>query len=1028
MDFKPEAVRVTMLGGFSIRVGSRIIGHNEWRLKRAADLIKLLALAPNHRLHREQVMEMLWSHLERRAASNNLRRTLHAARSALDQAAGSHYIASEEGWLVLCPEGVLWVDVEAFEEAVVTARREREPATYRAALELYAGEVLPGERYDDWAEGPRQELRQLNLALLMELANIYEERGEHEPAIEVLTSATTEEPAREEAHTALMRLYTRSGRQFEALKQYEVLEEALARELGTEPNASSRALRKEIAGATPSPLAGRTIPERNAAAVPGVGKHNLPAPRTSFVGREREVVEVKRALSMTRLLTLSGAGGSGKTRLAQEVARDLVGAYQDGVWLVDLAPLSADGLVPKVVAETLGTPEQPGRPMTDTLVESMHDKEQLLVMDNCEHLSEPTARLVDVLLDACPRLRVLATSRAYLGVAGELNWLVPSLSVPEGQTSTVEEVEGHESTRLFVARASYRRRDFSLTAGNARAVASICQGLDGMPLAIELAAARVGPLSVGQIAHRLDDSLMLLTGGSRMAVPRHRTLRATLDWSHELLSADEQKLFGRLSVFAGGWTLEAAEAVGAGEGLEEDDILDLLSRLVDKSLIISEGVGSSTSRYRMLEPVRQYASQGLKDSGQADETKRRHAEWCIAIAEEAEPELSGRRQGIWLERLEQEHDNLRSALSWSIGGEDAELGLRLAVALYMFWYTRGYLEEGREWLEKAISKNRDAATHARARALNSTGWMALFQGKLEEAMPLLEEGLALFRTLNDTGGIAAALYNLGVTLVACLEYERADALLAEAADLQRSLKDPASVARSLQALSLVALAQQRYGKATTVAEEGLTLSRESDDKVGIVLQDCSLALAQLGWGKLEQADVRCADALRTALGLKWKHGVAMSLQVSGAIAGSREQASRACRIWGAGEALRAEIGATLSPFEQSYYRPFIEAVRTRMDGGAFEEAWAVGEAMPLEEAVGYALSKEREPERPPTRSSGLTRREREVAFLVARGLTNRRVAQELTVSEHTVENHVAHILKKLNLHSREQIPSHHTQN
>ena len=402
MDFKPEAVRVEMLGGFSVRVGSRAIGQSEWRLKKAAALTKLLALAPAHRLHREQVMESLWPHLESPAASNNLRRTLHAARKALDPAASSRYLASEQGRLVLCPEGELWVDVEAFEEAAEAARRECEPATYRAALELYGGELLPGDRYEEWAEDRRQGLRRLNLALLMELASIYEDRGEHEAAIEALTRVTEEEPAREEAHAGLMRLYALSGRQFEALKQYELLEVALFRELGTEPNASSRDLRKEIASGTLSPPAGKTRPEADAAEA-SVGEHNLPAPRTSFVGRHKEIVELKRALAMTQLLTLTGAGGSGKTRLALEVARDLVGGYQDGVWLVDLAPLSEGGLVPKAVAAAVGISEQPGRQITDTLLESMRDKEQLLVMDNCEHLTEAVARLVDALLDACPR-------------------------------------------------------------------------------------------------------------------------------------------------------------------------------------------------------------------------------------------------------------------------------------------------------------------------------------------------------------------------------------------------------------------------------------------------------------------------------------------------------------------------------------------------------------------------------------------------------------------------------------------------
>ena len=761
-------------------------------------------------------------------------------------------------------------------------------------------------------------------------------------------------------------------------------------------------------------------------------QHNLPAARSSFIGRGRETLEVSQALATTRLMTLTGAGGSGKTRLAMEVARGLIEAYPNGVWLVELAPLSEDALVPKAVAEALKVPERPAEPIADTLVEVLGDRHLLVVLDNCEHLVGTTAGLADRLLDSCPRVRILATSREALGVEGEIRWLVPLLPVPgRGSTFSSEELEGYESVRLFVERAMERDSSFSLSPHNAAWVAEICRKLEGIPLAIELAAARVGMLSIEQIAERLEGSLDLLTRGGRTAMPRQQTLRGTLDWSYELLSEDEKKLFGRLSVFAGGWTLEAAEVVGAGEGIEEGDILDLISRLVDKSLIVPEGTESSASRHRMLEPIRQYARQRLADSGQAEETKRRHAEWCMAIAEEAEPELSGRRQGTWMERLEQEHDNLRAALSWSIGGEDTELGLRLAVALYMFWYTRGYLGEGREWLEKAISANRDAATHARARALNSTGWMALFQGKLEEAIPLLEESLALFRRLEDTVGTAAALYNLGVTLVACVEYERAEALLVEAVDLQRNLRDSASIARSLQALSLVTIAKQQYGQAMTAAEEGLMLSREAEDKVGIVLQLCSLALAQLGRGKYEQADVHCAEALRTALGLKWQHGVAMSLQVTGAVAGSREQAIHAARIWGAGDALRAAIGAILSPFEQSYYRSFIEAARTRLGEADFDAAWSEGRTMSPEQAIEYALSAEKPFSAPPSSATtqpsppsapeptaDLTSREVEVLGLVATGMTSAQVATQLFLSTRTVDTHLTSIYHKLGVTSR----------
>ena len=424
-DSAPEAVRVWLLGGFWVSVGSRTIEQDQWRLRKAASLVKLLAIAPGHRIHREQVMNLLWPDLGRKAASNNLRRVLHAARKVLAPATGSLYLASQDESLMLCPGGQLWVDAEAFAESAVSARRSRDPSAYRAAIELYAGELLPDDRYEEWAENRRGQLRRLYFELLVELSGLHEERGEYGQAAEMLLRALSEEPTNEEAHAGLMRLYALSGRPGEALTQYERLRETLSGRLGTAPGATTRALRDKIA-------AGRLQPTQHAALPRGepsyAGKHNLPEPRTSFVGREREMVEIKRMLAMTGLLTLTGTGGCGKTRLALEVAREVVGTYQDGVWLVELAPLSEGALVPQVMAGTLGVQEQPGCPLLESLLDALGDKEMLLVLDNCEHLIDAAARLTVALLSSCPRLRVLATSREPLDVTGELGWFVASLS------------------------------------------------------------------------------------------------------------------------------------------------------------------------------------------------------------------------------------------------------------------------------------------------------------------------------------------------------------------------------------------------------------------------------------------------------------------------------------------------------------------------------------------------------------------------------------------------------------------------
>ena len=391
-------------------------------------------------------------------------------------------------------------------------------------------------------------------------------------------------------------------------------------------------------------------------------QNNLPLQLTSFVGREQEVAALRKLLATeARLLTLTGSGGSGKTRLALAVSSEVAERFEDGVLWVELAPVSDPELVPQAVAQALMIREEPGRSLAETLVRDLAPTELLLVLDNCEHLIDACARLADVLLHACPNLRILATSRETLAVEGEMTWPVQPLSAPESRNLGAGELEQYESVRLFVERARYRKPNFALDDRNAASVAEICGRLDGIPLAIELAAARIGTLSAAHISSRLERSLKLLASGDRRAPERQRTLRAALDWSFDLLQADERKLFGRLSVFAGGFTLEAAEAVGAGGRIEGVGVLDLLSRLVDKSLVLAVE-RSGEVRYRLLEPVSQYAREMLRESGEEPQTLMRHAEYFLALAEEAEPELGGTRQGEWLERLEAEHDNFRAAL------------------------------------------------------------------------------------------------------------------------------------------------------------------------------------------------------------------------------------------------------------------------------------------------------------------------------------------------------------------------------
>jgi predicted ATPase/DNA-binding SARP family transcriptional activator/DNA-binding CsgD family transcriptional regulator len=638
---KPDAVCVRLLGGFRISVGVRTLEESDWRLRKAATLIKLLALAPQHRLHRDVIMDLLWQELAPRAAANNLRYTLHYARRILRAITtdASRCLRLRSERLALCPEGGLLVDVAAFEEAADVARCARKPAAYEAAVGLYAGDLLPEDRYEEWAEYRREELRRTYVALLLELAELHEQRAELRPAIEALQRVAKSEPANEVAHTGLMRLYAISGQRQWAMREYELLRESLQRHLGTEPDAASRRLCDNIVAGR-IPLTHPARRERSTEEPPGDHRHNLPVAKTYFVGRERELDEVKRALAMTRLLTITGPFGSGKTRLALEVGRDLVAAYPEGVWLVELAALSDPELVPQAVAGMLGVRERPNCSLTDLLVHALRTKKMLLIVDNCEHLIDHVARVVDTLLSTCPLLRILTTSREALGVAGEVKWLVSPLSVPDSQrTSTIEDLTRFESVRLFLERARCHRPALALSPRNLRTVADICWQLEGIPLAIELAAAWVEVLSVEQIAKQLKDPLKLLTIGDRTAPPRQQTIPGALAWSYNLLSEAEATLFNRLSVCEGSWTLEAAEALGSGDGIDEDDVLDLLSSLVNKSLVVAEANGDGVVQFRMLDLVRQYGREQLKESGESDTVCQRYAEFCLELADADEPEF-----------------------------------------------------------------------------------------------------------------------------------------------------------------------------------------------------------------------------------------------------------------------------------------------------------------------------------------------------------------------------------------------------
>jgi predicted ATPase/class 3 adenylate cyclase len=599
------------------------------------------------------------------------------------------------------------------------------------------------------------------------------------------------------------------------------------------------------------------LPEQFAPLATGVAHpSNLPAQLTSFIGREAEIDALHRLLTngANRLVTLTGPGGTGKTRLALQVSAALLELFRDGVWLVELAPLADPSLVPLTVAATLGLHETPGKPITLKLIDHLSSKQLLLILDNCEHVVEEAAALAGTLLQTCPNLQIIATSREILGTMGETPFRVPSLGLPSQPGAPLDELARCEAIRLFVERATTALPAFRLTSANAGMVTRICQRLDGIPLAIELAAARVRLLSIDEIAARLDDSFRLLTGGSRTVLSRHQTLRALIDWSYNLLSPDEKALFLRLSVFAGGFTLEAAEHVcsdqiigdafdydsAADAPIDPDSILDLLSQLVDKSLVIPvDDPGGKETRYRMLETIRQYARDKLHDSGSGAKVRDQHLVYYLLLAEEAEPYLRSGIQITWLDRLDSELDNLRLALEWSLSGRVDE-GLRLAAALLWFWHIRGHGNEGSTWLEQLLNADRDAAGPdarpnrrlIRARALLVAGFLTQFQLEAESSLPMLEQAVEILRGLGQAGRrwLGVALLFLSKPL---RDHKQRGQLMEEAYPLLREAGDRLYLAEYSMDRGGYLTEENKLESATSAFLESLALREESQDLDGL---------------------------------------------------------------------------------------------------------------------------------------------------------------------------------------------------
>lgn len=732
--------------------------------------------------------------------------------------------------------------------------------------------------------------------------------------------------------------------------------------------------------------------------------NNLPRQLTSFIGRESEIRTVKDLLTTHCLLTLTGPGGCGKTRLALQSAAEVLEQYPDGIWLVELGALADSGLVAQSIASALRVAEQPGRPLLESLVDYLQSRALLLLLDNCEHLLPAAAGIVEMLLQRSQSVRVLATSREPLGIGGERCHPVPPMSLPDRRDSS----RGHgslpgipvrglpsqrpgrsratsdrptatilqcEAVRLFAERAGFRQPSFALTERNAPTVARVCERLDGIPLAIELAAARVRVLTVEQIANRMDDFFRLLTGGSPTALPRQQTLQAAIDWSYDLLSERERILFRRLGVFNHGFTLEAAEAVCGDDSvgmIGSEEILDLLARLADKSLILvvsveegdaGEVVGSpvhgdvtAVHRYRMLETIRQYSLRRLAEAGEAEALRSRHRDWFLGLAERAEPELRGMAQAAWLKRLETEHDNLRAALEQSLSASGGiEEALRLGTALWRFWYVRGYSAEGLGWLERMLSRSEGTPSVQRAKACNNAGILAGARGDYAGARSFHEESLHIRRALNDRLGIAHSLTNLGLIERDEGNYACSQECFGQSLVLFEQLEDPRGTGTAVLNLGCNCITLGDYPTALRYLEESLTIHRTLGDRWLVAVTLNNLGRIAHAQGEDPEAARFLSESLALRQEIGDRRGIPVALRGLGAVARAQGDPMRATLLYAAAEAARESMQGALPAADTEHLKQNVDVLRAQLGEASFHSAWTQGSTMTLEQAVEYAL-------------------------------------------------------------------------
>lgn len=1002
---------INLFGPFSVQLNGQPLPHV--RSRKGHWLLALLILRHPAPVERSWVAGTLWDWDENKDPMGNLRMSLKELRRALGPER-ARLLSPTSHTLALDLEGA-HVDVLAFDAAIARG----DPASLEKAAALYRGPLLE-DCTEEWVLLESRRRQEEYLGALETLAEQAQRCGELTAAERYWRQAIAIDPTRETAQQALMSLFAGSGNFAAATETYNELRRRLHNEFNLPPAPGTTALYQQIRTAARHPLSshgGPSLAAPRASAVAHVRSfgqvdaapspdsvtqsprravpHNLPLQPTRFIGRERELAEIKDLLAEAPLVTLTGTGGVGKTRLALRVGSDLLKQFTDGVWMVDLAPVTDPALVPQAMASVLRVREEPGRPLTDTLTDYLRSRCLLLILDNCEHLLQKCCLLAEAVLRTCPAVRVLATSRERLAIGGEQSYRVPSLSLPDVRhTPAPDRLAEYEAIRLFLDRARLIEQAFALTEANALSVAEVCHRLDGIPLALELAAAWTNMLSIEEIRAGLDDRFRLLTRGSRTALRRQRTLGALIDWSYDLLADPERLLLCRLSVFAGGFTREAAEAVCAGDGIDAPEIMDTLAQLVDKSLVIADARGGK-GQYSLLETIREYGRQRLEECGEYERMQERHARYFVAVTLARDGE-----EPPWLDRLEREHDNLRAAMARLRDHRDAETLLRMGTAMARLWYLRGYWSEGRERLSELLSLPA-LCPHSRAMLLRQAGQLAWLQADYDADRFLLGQSLALYRELDSTEDLPAPLNALGEVARTQGDYATACAYFEQSRQIPQARGDRGNLAWALQALGEVA--QERGDPAARpLIEESLALFREVNDERGIAsalsdlgvmaaaegdlpsaraLQEQSRTIAEdrghkrvlarclerLGDLAARRGDYESAASLhRQCLALRRDLGdrqrIATSLERLAGVTADEPTAAakgtapahnceRAARWLGAAEALRERLGAPLPPAERPEYERRVSLLRDRLDAPVFAAAWAEGRAMPLEEVM-----------------------------------------------------------------------------